>query len=102
MEQELLVIQVALDAPHHGVADRTALAQLEQLPPLGSEQLARQALEGNGLGLERSIDRTRRVALPMAGAMARARARRGQRRGGPAPARRGLPYPRPRRPRRPD
>src|SRR5260370_35614952 len=96
MEQQLLVVQLALDAPHHRVADRTLVAQLEQLPPLRSEQLAREPLEGGGLRLHRTVDDAIRVALQAARAMAVALAGVAPRAGG-HPRRGGQPLrPRPR------
>src|SRR5437016_12108746 len=62
MEQELFVVELLLNASHHGVRDRTVVAHAEQLLPLGGEQLACEPQVRDGFGLDRGLEHAVRVA----------------------------------------
>src|SRR6266576_3514396 len=73
MEQELFVVELLLNASHHGVRDRTVVAHAEQLLPLGGEQLACEPQVRDGFGLDRGLEHAVRVAAQVALAAARMR-----------------------------
>src|SRR5438034_6142887 len=58
MEQELFVVELLLNASHHGVGDRAVVAHAEQLLPLGGEQLACEPQVRDGFGLDRGLERS--------------------------------------------
>src|ERR1043166_2123144 len=57
MQQQLLVVELALHASHHRVADGALVPQSQQFPPLRREQLAREPQVGLGLGFEWTVHR---------------------------------------------
>src|SRR2546429_5921251 len=70
MEQELFVVELLLNASHHGVGDRAVVAHAEQLLPLGGEQLACEPQVRDGFGLDRGLEHAVRVAAQVARAKA--------------------------------
>src|SRR5216117_2383407 len=70
MEQELFVVELLLNASHHGVGDRAVVAHAEQLLPLGGEQLACEPQVRDGFGLDRGLEPAVRVAAQVARAEA--------------------------------
>src|SRR5207244_12571774 len=83
LEQQLLEIEVALHAPHDGVADRSLVTQAEQLPPLHGQELLHETPVGRGDGLFTAVrdairlaaEPTRAVALAVARVDTRLRVR---------------------------
>src|SRR5207245_8507354 len=57
LEQELLEIQVALNPAHHGIVDRAAIAEPQELAPLDSYELTREAPVRGRPGLHDSVHR---------------------------------------------
>src|SRR5207244_12169265 len=69
LEQQLLEIEVALHAPHHGVVDGSLVAHPEQLTPLLHEQLPREPPVRGGDGLLAAIRDALRLTVQPARAM---------------------------------
>ena len=70
MEQELFVVELLLNASHHGVGDRAIVPHAQQLLPLHGEQLACEPQVRDGFGLDRVLQHTVRVAAQVARAEA--------------------------------
>src|SRR5881398_1922860 len=78
-EQQLLEVEVALHAPHDGIADRSLVTQADQLPPLHGQELLHEPPVGRGDGLFTAVRDAIRLAAEPTRAVAIAVARMGQR-----------------------
>src|SRR2546426_1961438 len=79
LEQQLLEVEVALHAPHHGIADRSLVTQADQLPPLHGQELLHEPPVGGGDGLLTAIRDAIRLAAVATRAVVVTVARVGQR-----------------------
>src|SRR2546426_3750528 len=78
-EQQLLEVEVALHAPHDGIADRSLVTQADQLPPLHGQKLLHEPPVGGGDGLLTAVRDAIRLAAVPTRAVVVAVARVGQR-----------------------
>src|SRR2546426_1009497 len=62
LEQQLLEVEVALHAPHDGIADRSLVTQADQLPPLHGQELLHEPPIGGGDGLLTAVRYAIRLA----------------------------------------
>src|SRR3989475_3518041 len=62
LEQQLLEVEVALHAPHHGIADRSPVTQADQLPPFHGQELLHEPPIGGGDGLLTAVRYAIRLA----------------------------------------
>src|SRR5437879_13508377 len=79
LEQQLLEVEVALHAPHHGIADRSLVTQADQLPPLHGQELLHEPPIGGGDGLLTSVRYAIRLPVVLPPAALQAGSRGGQR-----------------------
>src|SRR5438445_11652395 len=79
LEQQLLEVEVALHAPHHGIADRSLVTQADQLPPFHGQELLHEPPIGGGDGLLTAVRYAIRLAAVPPRAVMVAVARVGQR-----------------------
>src|SRR3989442_4805723 len=79
LEQQLLEVEVALHAPHHGIADRSLVTQADQLPPLHGQELLHEPPVGGGDGLLTALRDAIRLAAVATRAVVVTVARVGQR-----------------------